>query len=149
MKTLNQIILLFLLSLIISGCTNQEPIDGKVSFAVQERLDLLVGEAPIELRNNEDTPIKLKEMQPTADTFLRTLKPTHQLNKLPLKKHLTISYKINGEDIKLFIPTSESEKPHKNIYLQGYDNAKMVYYRLEAGEKETLDLIEYINKNSK
>lgn len=146
MKTLNPIILLFLLSLIISGCTNQVPIDGKVSFAVQERLDNLVGEEPLELRNNADIPIKSKEIQPIADTFLRTLKPTHQLNKLPLKKHLTISYKINDEDIKLFIPTIESEKPQNNIYLQGYDNAKIVYYRLEAGEKETLDFIECFSK---
>lgn len=144
MKTLNQILLLFLLAPIISGCINQEPIDGKVSFAVQERLDHLVGEEPIELRNNADTPIKLKEMQPTANAFVRTLKPTHQLNKLPLKKHLTVSYKINDEEIKLFIPTSESDKPQKNIYLQGYDNAKIVYYRLEAREKETLDFIELI-----
>jgi hypothetical protein len=146
MKNINQIIFLIMVLLIISGCTNQEPIDGKVSFVVQERLENLVDEELVSLRNNNGVTITSKELSPLANAFLRTIEPTHQVSELPLTKYLLLSYKLEDENIKLFLPNSINENPQKNIYLQGYDDQEVIYYRLEAGEKETLDLIEHFNK---
>jgi hypothetical protein len=135
-----------MLTLIISGCSNQEPIDGKVSFVVQERLDNLADEELVSLKNTSGDTIISKELSSLANAFLRTLEPTHQVNELPLKKYLILSYNLEEENIKLFLPKSNSENPQKNIYLQGYDDQEVIYYRLEAGEKETLDLVEHFNK---
>jgi hypothetical protein len=142
-----------LLLLVMTGCNqlDAEPIDGKVSGAVFGRVQSVAGSQPIgfDLKNMSIDWVEnsYKEIQTLADPWLQTLKPTHEINKFPLKKYIHIYYSDpydQNENIDLFIPYPNDGKAHKNIILKGKDNGMTHYYVFEGGEKETERLIDWM-----
>jgi hypothetical protein len=140
------------MTIALSSCSSKETnqkykreIDGKLSFAVDSKLEESVGIAPhnitlketkIEMTDSDSVEIRKK-----ADALLLTLHSTHQLNEMPLKDYITITYELPNDHIKLLIPYTEFNHPERNIYMRGIDSSKDEYYLLKGGEKETLELI--------
>ncbi|MDF2557524.1 MAG: hypothetical protein K0R71_1352 [Bacillales bacterium] len=143
------VILIIIISFILNEffpATNHSQINGKISGSVSTSLRQLVGEAPINISTNKKN-MKLNENEENeilsnVDALLITLKPTHQINYLPLKEYLKITYQKYENDYKLYLPIGEGKDPENSIYLQGQDNGKDVFYQLSGGEIETLKLID-------
>ena len=91
-----------------------------------------------------------KEIKTKMDALLKTLNPTHQLNKMPLKNYLTVSYQWYDKQIKLIFPLSENNNPQNQIYLKSIDPSNPIeYYLLNGGEKETLELIDWLSQKNR
>lgn len=159
MKKIYLLIVLIASSLaLFASCSTEvkkEPIDGKVSFAVYERVYSLAGTQPIGFdpknKNVDWTGKSYEKIQSLADPWLKTLKPTHEMNAFPLKSYLTLYYSNpndQNENIYLYLPYNESNKDaHENIILKGTDNGEEVFYVFKGGEKETSALIKWMRKN--
>jgi hypothetical protein len=154
-KTFSFIMLMLCSAVLFAGCSaKKEPIDGKVSFAVFERVHSVAGTKPIgfDLKNMNIDWVEdsYKEIHTLADPWIKTLKPTHEINKFPLKTYIHIYYSNpydQNENIDLFIPDSNGKDAHKNIIFKGKDNGRSQYYVFEGGEHETAVLINWMKEN--
>jgi hypothetical protein len=145
-------ITIVLLTVLLSACFNQnkKPIDGKISGAISLRLEDLVGETPISVTVNEEKLIlnenETKEIKTKMDALLNSLHPTQQLNNMPLKYYLTITYQLKYDQIILMLPKSKSNNPQNQIYMKSIDPSRPdEYYLLKGEKKETLVLIDWLS----
>jgi hypothetical protein len=140
---------------LFTGCSaKKDPIDGKDSGAVFEKVHSLIGSQPIgfDLNNMSIDWVEdsYDEIQTLADPWLETLSPAHEINKFTLKKYIHIYYSNpydKNENLDLFIPYMNDREAYKNIILKGEDNGTTKYYVFEGGEKETAALVDWMKEH--